>query len=246
MNKVSKDFNLGFKKQSNALDRVISLISGKESIRRLRVLEDISFKAVAGENIGLIGRNGSGKSTLLKLIAGIYQVDSGSFSTEGEIVYLSGFGFGLKERMTMRENIKLVGLLMGLSKKDINNRFAEIVKFSELEDFVDTKIYQFSSGMLSRLRFSITIHCLQEKKADIVLLDEVFSSGGDLTFENKAIAKMEEFIRGGSTVILVSHNLMLIEKYCNRVLFLEKGKIMKEGETLGVIKAYQDSFSKTN
>ena len=129
----------------------------------------------------------------------------------------------------MRNNIYLIGSIMGLSRKEVKKRFQEIVSFAELEDFVDTKVYQFSYGMLNRLCFSTTIHFLKHKNPDILLLDEVFGSGGDLSFQNKAIAKIEEFIKGGAAVILVSHNLHLIKKYCSRVILLENGKIKKEG-----------------
>ncbi len=238
LNQVSKQFNLGFKRNNNALGRALSFVSGKEAHRTLSVLQDIFFNASAGENIGLIGRNGSGKSTLLRLIAGIYQADAGHISTQGEIVYLNGFRFGLKERLTMRENIYLVGTILGLNQKEINDRFDEIVEFSELGDFVDTKVYQFSSGMESRLSFSITIHCLKQKNPDIVLLDEVLGSGGDLAFQNKALVQMEKFIRGGTTVLLVSHNLSFFEKYCRRSILLEQGRIIQDGPTDAVIKNY--------
>ncbi len=240
VNQIAKQFNIGFKHKDGALSSIVSAISGKESRKALSVLEDISFTATAGENIGLIGCNGSGKSTLLRLIAGIYQVDSGTIETYGELAYLNGFGFGLRWKMTMRENIYLAGLLMGLSRKEIGHRFSDIVKFAELENFIDTKIYQFSSGMLSRLSFSITFHCLEQKTPDIVLLDEVFGAGGDLAFQNKALAQMEKFIQGGATVILVSHNLDLIEKYCDRAILLDKGRILTEGQTAAVVKRYQD------
>jgi len=238
VDRVSKQFNLGFKKNENALGRVLSLVSSKEAHKALSVLQDISFSAAAGENIGLIGRNGSGKSTLLRLIAGIYQADAGTINAYGEIVYLNGFSSGLRDRLTMRENIYLVGLLMGLSRKEIDLRFGDIVAFAELENFVDTKVYQFSSGMMSRLSFAITFQCLRQKRPDIILFDEVFGAGGDLAFQKKALAQMEEFIRNGTTVLLVNHNLGLIEKYCQRSILLEQGRIIQDGPTAAVAKHY--------
>ena len=237
---VFKQFNIGVKRKDGVLSNIVSAISGRESRQTLPVLQGISFTASAGENIGLIGSNGSGKSTLLRLIAGIYQADSGTIKTRGELAYLNGFGFGLRPKMTMHDNIYLAGLLMGLSRKEIRQRFWDIVKFAELENFVDTKIFQFSSGMLSRLSFSITFHCLEQKTPDIVLLDEVFGAGGDLAFQNKALAQMEKFIQGGTTVIIVSHNLDLIERYCHRVVLLDKGSVLAEGPAATVIKQYQD------
>ncbi|MFA5155567.1 MAG: ABC transporter ATP-binding protein [Patescibacteria group bacterium] len=238
VDRVSKRFNIGFKKNNNALGRALSLLGSKEAHKTLDVLQDISFTAAAGENIGLIGRNGSGKSTLLRLIAGIYQADSGTVDSRGEIVYLNGFSSGLRDRLTMRENIYLVGLLMGLKRKEIDLRFGDIVAFAELADFIDTKVYQFSSGMMSRLSFAVTFQCLRQKRPDIILFDEVFGAGGDLAFQKKALAQMEEFIRGGTTVLLVNHNLGLIEKYCQRSILLERGRIIQDGPTAAVAKHY--------
>jgi len=235
---IYKKFNIGFKKQDNALSRFIALFSGKELSKLIEVLSNISFSAQAGEIIGLIGKNGSGKSTLLRVMAGIYQSDSGSIAINGSIVYLNGFGFGLKERLTMRENIFLVSLLMGLRRKEINNKFNDIVSFSGLSEYLDTKIYQFSSGMISRLRFAITVNCLEAKGGDVFLLDEVFGSGGDFEFQKKAIEKMEELVKGGATVVLVSHDLEIIKKYCNRAILLEKGRIALQSSVEEVISKY--------
>ena len=235
---VSKRFNLGFKKQDSALSRIVSLISGKEPNKLVDVLQNISFAAGIGEIVGLIGKNGSGKSTLLRLIAGIYEIDSGEIKVGGKVVYLNGFGFGLKDRLTMRENIYFVALLMGLSRKEINSKFDEIVDFSELKEYLDTKIYQFSSGMASRLRFAITIICLETKGGEIILLDEVFNSGGDFEFKKRAIAKMEELVKSGSTVILVSHDLDIIKKYCTKVILLQKGKLILEAPAEEAVDKY--------
>lgn len=238
---VSKHFNLGFQKNDSALSHLLSSLFGKELKKPITVLDSISLEVFAGENIGLIGSNGSGKSTLLRTIAGIYHQDTGKIINNGEVIYINGFGLGLKQRLTMRNNIFLIGSLMGLSRKEINKRFQEIVSFAELEEFVDTKVYQFSYGMLNRLCFSTTIHFLEHKNPDILLLDEVFGSGGDLSFQNKAIAKIEEFIKGGAAVILVSHNLYLIKKYCKRVALLENGKIKKIGDPSETIEEYIQS-----
>jgi ABC-type polysaccharide/polyol phosphate transport system ATPase subunit len=235
---VSKKFDIGFRKDDGALSKAVSLISHRKTKKEIQVLNSISFEVSAGENIGIIGRNGSGKSTLLRIIAGIYQADSGSVKTTGKMVYLNGLAQGLKDKLTMRENIFLVGSIMGLSQADIKRRFKEIVDFSELEQFLDTKIYQFSSGMVTRLSFSITIHCLKHHNPDILLLDEVFGSGGDIDFQNKAVAKMEELIKGGATVLLVSHSLDIINKYCDKVIWLDKGGIALSGLPADVTKAY--------
>lgn len=222
---VSKKFNIGSKGSDTALGRLVSAISGKESTKVLQALENISFEAYAGENIGIIGRNGSGKSTLLRLIAGVYRPDSGNIETNGMVMYMNGWSHGLQLRLTMRENIYLTGAIMGLGEKEIRNKFEEIVEFAGLSEFVDTKVYQFSSGMLTRLSFSIGIHCLHSHNPDILLLDEILTAGGDAEFKAKASGKMEAFLKGGATVIMVSHNMKDIEKYCDRVILLEKGKI---------------------
>lgn len=239
-NKICKTFKIGYKNNSGFLYWLLYFFSGKETQRPLKVLEDISLIVYEGEIVGIIGKNGSGKSTLLKIIAGIYQADSGDVKTNGELVYVNGHGFGVRDKLTMRDNIFLVGALMGLNNKEIKDRFSDIVKFSELEDFLDTKIYQFSSGMLSRLSFSITIHCLEQKNPDILLLDEVFGSGGDMSFQNKAIQKMEEFTKNGATVIMVSHDLSMIRKYCDRVILIHQNKKIIEDIPELVINKYKE------
>lgn len=238
LSNISKSFQIGYQKSDGALARLLSKIFGRQAKRTLPVLSNVSLQVKAGENVGLIGSNGSGKSTLLRTIAGIYIPDGGIISTQGDVIYINGFGLGLKQRLSMRDNIFLIGTIMGLGRKEIKKRFSEIVAFAELENFVNTKVHQFSYGMLNRLCFSTTIHCLQHKNPDIILLDEVFGAGGDLKFQNKALAKMEDFIRGGAAVILASHDLDLVSKYCNRVVLLENGKIKKEGEPQEVIPHY--------
>lgn len=246
VNNIYKSFKIGRKSDPGFLFYLLSLISGKEAKRNLDVLEDISFSAYPGEVIGIIGMNGSGKSTLLKIIAGIYQSDQGFIKTNGELVYVSGYGQGIKNRLTMRDNIFLVGSIMGLSSKEINNRFNEIVEFSGLGEFLDTKIYHFSSGMINRLSFSISINCLEQKNPDILLLDEVFGGGGDLAFNHKAISRMSELTFGGSIVIMVSHDLNIISKYCNRAVLLHKNRKHIEGAPDKVIAIYKDLIKEKN
>jgi ABC-type polysaccharide/polyol phosphate transport system ATPase subunit len=239
LDKISKQFTIDAKNKT-ALDNAISLFS-RQTKRRLRALKNISFSAKAGENIGIIGRNRSGKSTLLRVIAGIYTADSGNIKTKGKIVYLDGLEPGLKKRLTMRENIYLMGSLLGLSQKDIKNKFNAIIEFSELEEFVDTKVFQFSSGMVARFSFSATIHFVEHHNPDIILIDEVFGAGADIDFQKKSIQKMEELIKGGATVLLASHNLDLIKKYCHRAIWMDKGEIIKEGGPEEVCDAYAKS-----
>lgn len=234
---LNKEFKMSRTSGETVLGRALRILSRAEA-KRVRVADGISFDAEAGENIGIIGRNGSGKSTLLRLIAGIYANDSGTIQTEGSLVYLSGFGQGLQPLLSMRENIYLMGTMMGLSTREIRGKFDEIVEFSGLAEFVDAKAYQFSSGMLTRLNFSVMIFCVKHHNPDILLLDEIFSAGGDADFQTRAIAKMEELIHSGATVILVSHHLEMVRRYCDRAIWLEKGRIVESGAVDKVVDAY--------
>ncbi len=245
LNNISKKFNLGFKNNKSALEKALSLITKKENKGEFWALKNISFKVEGGSNIGLIGRNASGKSTLLRIIAGIYLPDKGILKTNGEISYITGFNQGLKQKLTMKDNIYLVGSIMGLSQKNIRKRFDEIVEFSGLKDYVDINLYKFSSGMLSRLASSIGIYCLHQKNPDILLLDEVLGAGADIDYQDKALKKMEKLIKGGATVILASHNLDGIKRYCDRVFWLEKGEIKKIGKADEIIENYLEK-TKTN
>ena len=231
--KVSKKFKIGFKKNQSILARAISFFSGKEPKKIIQVLDEITFDVSSGEILGIIGENGSGKSTLLRIIAGIYKQDSGKIETNGNLVSLINLRAGLKDRLTMKENIYLVGSIFGLSKKEIKRKFNSIVEFSELGEFTQTKIYQFSEGMRQRLVFSIAIHCNPE----ILLLDEVFEVG-DEEFRMKSARKIKELVLDGMSVILVSHDLSLIKKYCSRVILIKKGEIIKIGKPRNVIKNY--------
>ena len=159
--KISKKFNINFRKHEGLLARLLGFLPKTSPTRELLALDNISFDAEAGEIVGIIGKNGSGKSTLLKVVAGVYFPTVGKVKTEGSMIYLTGLGQGLMPKLSMRENIFLMGSIMGLSQKDIKNRFDDIVELSELNDFVDSKIYQFSSGMVTRLNFSVMIHSLK-------------------------------------------------------------------------------------
>ena len=234
MEHISKTFKIGFKKHQSALERCMGLFSGKEPKKNIQALKDVSFEAERGEIVGIIGENGSGKSTLLRIIAGIYKQDEGKIITNGKIISLINLRAGLHLRLSMKDNIFLVGSFFGLSRKEIIQKFHSIVEFAELENFINTKIYQFSEGMKARLAFSIAIHCNPE----ILLLDEVFEVG-DEEFRKKSAEKIKELVNKGVTVILVSHNLNMIEKHCDKVILLEEGRIKKEGKTREVVEEYK-------
>lgn len=231
---INKKFKIGFKKNSSMLNRILSFVSGKEPKKVLQVLDNISLKVNSGEIVGLIGDNGSGKSTLLRCILGVYKPDSGKVYHNGKIIPLINLNLGMQERLSMKENIFLVASLFGMSRKEIKNKFDSIVKFAELEKYIDTKLYQFSSGMLQRLAFSIAIHA----KPDILLLDEIFEFG-DEEFRKKSAEKILELVKSGVSVILVSHELWMIEKYCDNVILLKNGKIIMHGIPKKVLEEYK-------
>lgn len=233
VNNVSKKFRIGFKRNQTALARFISLFSGKEPKKDLDVLKNISFEINSGEIVGVIGKNGSGKSTLLRVISGIYKQESGSITVNGKIISMINLNVGLKDRLTMKENIFLCGSLFGLGQKEIMKKFDSIVKFSELSEFVNTKIYQFSEGMKQRLGFSIAIHC----NPQILLLDEVFEVG-DEEFRKKSGERILEIVKGGGSVMLVTHDLEMVKKYCSKVILMKDGKIVKIGDTRKVVEEY--------
>jgi len=230
---VSKRFRIGFKRNQGFLARLIDFFSGKEPKKEIWALKNVSFNAKAGEVVGIIGENGSGKSTLLRAIAGIYDY-SGEIKTNGKIISLINLNAGLQSRLTMKDNIFLCCSLFGISQKGIKQKFNSIVEFSELGNFVDTKLYQFSNGMLQRLAFSIAAHCNPE----ILLLDEVFEVG-DESFRIKSANKIKEITKKNGTGILVSHDLEMIEKHCDKVVLIDKGEIIKEGKAKEIVKRYK-------
>lgn len=230
---VSKKFRIGRNKSLGALARFVSLFSGKEPSQLIYALKDLSFDVCSGEIVGVIGDNGSGKSTLLRIIAGIYYPDGGRVVVSGKIISLISLTIGLKERLTMKENIFLVGSLFGMSQKEIKKEFNSIVEFSDLKEFVDTKIYQFSAGMMQRLAFSIALSA----KPDILLLDEVFEVG-DEDFKKKSAEKIKKVVEGGACVVLVSHDLPMVERYCDKIIWIKDGMINKIGRSDEIVHEY--------
>jgi ABC-type polysaccharide/polyol phosphate transport system ATPase subunit len=242
INGLWKKFSIGVKKQQNALEKFVSLFSGREPRREIWALKDISFNANAGEIVGIIGKNGSGKSTLLRVIAGIYNQDKGQIKTEGKIIPLINLEAGLDSRLNARDNIYLCCSIMGLKNREIKEKFDEIISFAELEEFVDTKIYQFSLGMKSRLAFSIMIHSAIYQKPEILLLDEIFAVG-DEHYRNKCMEKIKGLIKSGATVLIVGHDLESMKRHCKRIIWMDNGKIIKYGEK-EVIKEYLKKSSR--
>lgn len=231
---VWKKFRIGYHTKVGTLARAISMFSGREQKEDLWALKGVSFDVRAGEIIGLIGENGSGKSTLMRTIAGIYPQTKGNIITHGKVLPLINLYIGIKNRLTMRDNIYLVGGLFGLSAKEISKRFDTIVSYTELEKFISTKLYQFSTGMLQRLALSVAVHCDPE----ILLMDEVFAVG-DEGFRQKTTETIMALLKQGASVVLVSHELWMIEKFCQRVIWLDKGKIVRGGKAAEVIQEYK-------
>lgn len=211
-----------------------SLVSGWKSRKEvISVLDDINFEVKQGEFFGIIGRNGCGKSTLLKILAKIYEPTSGSLKINGRVSPFLELGVGFQPELTAWENIFLYGTLLGLTEKEINKKINQIIEFAELEKFVDTKIKNFSSGMLVRLAFSVAI----QADFDILLLDEVLAVG-DVGFQQKCFDKFNQFKEQNKTIVLVSHSEGAIKEYCDRVILLENGRIIQEGAPSAVMAIY--------
>jgi ABC-type polysaccharide/polyol phosphate transport system ATPase subunit len=199
-------------------------------------LQDVTFAVDEGEFFGIVGANGSGKSTLLKIIAGIYRQDEGSVVVNGQLSPFIELGVGFNPELNARDNVRINGTLLGLSKRELDERFDEIIAFAELERFVDQKLKNFSSGMQLRLAFSIAI----QVPFDVLLLDEVLAVG-DAAFQEKCFAVFDEIRDAGKTVVFVSHDLGSVAKFCARALWLEQGRIAYLGEAGDVVERYAPS-----
>lgn len=199
-------------------------------------VKNVSFEVEKGEILGIIGRNGSGKSTMLRAIAGIFRPDSGTIDTMGHRISLMSIGVGFKPDITGRENIMTSGMLLGFKPEYIEERMNEIIEFSELGEFVDKPVRTYSSGMYSKLSFSITAIM----DPDVMLVDEVLSVG-DVSFKEKSFSKMQELINDDDrTVLIVSHELSTLKSMCNRVLWLHDGTMKMIGDTEYVLDSYQN------
>lgn len=236
---LSKSFMIYHEKKNTFFEFISSFFQRGKSKERLQVLKNISFNVKKGEMIGIIGSNGSGKTTLLKLITKILVPDSGTIYTNGSIIPLLGLGTGFNEELTAKENVLFYGLLLGFTKKEITKKLDKIIKFAELEKFVDTKLKNFSTGMYARLAFSTAI----EVNPDILIVDEVLSVG-DASFQEKSFAVFNEFKKKDKTILFVSHNLEEIRKLCDRALWINQGEIQLIGDPVSVINEYE-KFSQT-
>lgn len=232
---ISMKFNLGIEKNFSIKEAFISIFDKKRRKKKsdFWALSDVSFEVNKGEVIGLIGSNGAGKSTLLKVVSGVMKPTKGKVTVNGQVSPMIELGAGFDIELTARENIYLNGAILGYSKQFIDDKFEEIVEFSELRDFLDAPVKNFSSGMIAKLAFSIATVVDPE----ILIVDEILSVG-DIKFQEKSKNKMMEMIKGGTTVLYVSHSLESIEELCDRVVWLEHGKLIKIGNTKEICKEY--------
>ncbi len=230
---LHKSFRLPTERAWGLKQAIFNRIKGIKGYKEQKVLSGINFNIKKGEFVGIVGRNGSGKSTLLKTIAKIYYPEKGSVKLNGNLIPFIELGVGFNMDLTGRENIYLNGALLGFSNKEIDSMYEEIVRFAELEDFMDQKLKNYSSGMQVRLAFSIAIRA----KGDILLLDEVLAVG-DAAFQQKC----EDYfasLHGNQTVVLVTHNMENVVKFCDRAILIEKGKIRLDSCPEEVAAAYE-------
>src|SRR3954466_10830022 len=210
-----------------------SLIQDLRPEEKFPALQGVSFGVPAGSTYGIIGRNGSGKSTALKLVAGITKPTSGTVKVTGRISALIELGAGFHPEISGRENVFINGIMLGLTKREIQNRFDEIVEFAELREFIDAPVKTYSSGMYMRLGFAVAIHV----DPDVLLVDEVLAVG-DEGFTHKCLDKFAEFKRRGKTILLVTHSLGLVERFCDEALWLGGGRIKGSGDPKRIVGAY--------
>ena len=224
--------------------KCVKSLSMRKSLFRLRksklevyeALRGISFEVKKGEIMGIVGKNGSGKSTFLRAIAGIFSADSGSIELESDSVSLLSIGVGFQKKLSGRENIILSGMLLGFSEQQVRDKMDEIIAFANLGKFIDMPVKTYSSGMYSKLAFSITAVL----ETDIMLIDEVLSVG-DAKFKKKSYKKMQELIMDENrTVVIVSHSTETLEKLCTSLLWLHEGEIKMQGDTKTVLDAYNE------
>lgn len=241
---LSKRYRLGSSQHGQMLrERLVEFMKhplggAKTAPESIWALQDVSFNVEEGEVVGIIGRNGAGKSTLLKVLSKITYPTSGTVKVNGRVASLLEVGTGFHDELTGRENIYLNGSILGMRKREVDQRFDAIVAFSGVEQFLDTPIKRYSSGMRLRLGFSVAAHL----EPDVLIVDEVLAVG-DAEFQKKCLATMEGLRRSGRTVLFVSHNLAAVENLCTRGIWIEAGKIRMDGAARDVLSGYMGSFA---
>lgn len=231
VNNLTKNFKIYYDKPSTLKERLVFWNKTKKEERT--VLKNISLTINKGETVALIGTNGSGKSTLLKLMTKIIYPSKGEVLTNGKLTSLLELGAGFHPDFTGRENIYFNASIFGLTRKEIDNRIDDIIRFSELEEFIDNPVRTYSSGMYMRLAFSVAINV----DADILLIDEILAVG-DQHFQDKCFAKLEELKNSDKTIVIVTHSLNAVKNLCNRAIWIYEGEIKDDGDTKTVIEEY--------
>lgn len=236
LSNITMKFNMSKEKIDSIKEYFVKLLKHQLMYTEFTALSDISLTVKKGEVVGIVGLNGSGKSTLLKIISGILKPTEGTVKVAGSISPLIELGAGFDHDLTARENIFLNGYVLGYTKEQIKAKFDDIVEFSELQDFLDVPIKNFSSGMIARLGFSIATIV----RPDILIVDEILSVG-DFKFQEKCEKRISEMMSDGTTVIIVSHSIDQIERLCDRVLWLEKGRSRAVGNTDEICRLYKSN-----
>lgn len=234
---VSMTFKIAIGSPSGLKEYLIQRVKKQIKFRELKALNHVSFDVYRGEVVGIIGTNGSGKSTLLKIVSGAVKPTSGKVVVDKKKVQLLTLGTGFDMELTARENVYLNGAIIGYTKEFLDEHYEEIVQFAELEGFMEEKVKNFSSGMVSRLGFAIAT---VGDAAEILILDEVLSVGDEF-FRKKSLDRVKEMIHGGSTVLMVSHSVGTIIEHCTRAVWIEKGVLKMDGIPKEVCRAYQKS-----
>ena len=234
---VSVRFNLSEQKVDNLKEYLIKTLKREMRYKEFWALQDVSFQVKQGERVAILGLNGAGKSTLLKIVAGVLKATKGSVEKEGVIVPLLELGAGFDKQYTGAENIYLYGAMLGYSKSFLKERFDEIVKFSELGDFIHVPLKNYSSGMKARLGFAIATLV----EPDILILDEVLAVG-DAKFRKKSEKRIKDMFAKGVTVLFVSHNLAQVRSLCTRGILLEKGRLIADGPIEEVAAIYEEKI----
>jgi ABC-type polysaccharide/polyol phosphate transport system ATPase subunit len=229
---VSKVFRLPHEQVHTLKERVVHP-TRRRSYERLQALQDVSFDVARGEFFGIVGRNGSGKSTLMKCLAGIYRADAGAMWLRGRMAPFIELGVGFNPELTARDNVLINAIMLGLTPAEARRRYDDIIAFAELEQFVDLKLKNYSSGMHVRLAFAVMVHV----GADVLLIDEVLAVG-DAAFQHKCYEALERLHREGRTILLVTHDMDQVQRFCQRALLLDRGRLMAIGGATDVSRRY--------
>src|SRR4051794_12489997 len=229
---VSKTFRLPHEQVHTLKERAVHPFRKRE-IEELRALQDVSVDIKSGEFFGIVGRNGSGKTTLMKCLAGIYRTDAGEIWLRGRMAPFIELGVGFNPDLTARDNVLINAIMLGLSPAQARERYDDIIAFAELEEFVDLKLKNYSSGMQVRLAFAVMVHV----DADVLLIDEVLAVG-DAAFQQKCYDALNRAHAGGQTILLVTHDMDAVQRFCDRALLLERGRQVAVGDAAALTRQY--------